>query len=212
MSDELRARLERTGPELAALTERLRRLIGLAVTVDAPRERLDAATRALDQAIALLASHEPSAPTPRFPAGARARPEDVMPFDAIMGPLNPLAPPIRVVWEAPRAIGTVTFGTPYEGPPGCVHGGIIAACFDQVFNVANLLSGRPGPTVRLALRYRRPTPIRTALRFEGWQERADERRVHTVGRLLAGDRVTVEAEGSFALLTAEAVMRLGRRD
>jgi len=212
MSDELRARLDLTGPELAALSERLRRLIGLAVTVEAPRERLAAATSALDEAIALLAPHEPAGPTPRFPAGDRTKPEDVMPFDAVMGRLNPLAPPLRFTWEPPRAIGSVTFGTPYEGPPGCVHGGIIAAAFDQVFNVANLLSGRPGPTARLALRFRRPTPIRRALRFEGWQERTDERRVHTVGRLLDGDRVTVEAEGSFALLTADAVMRLGRRD
>lgn len=212
MSHELRERLERTGAALEVLANRLRRLIDLAVTSEAPADHIDAATRALDAAIASLAPYEPGGPTPRFPAGDRSKPEDVMPFDAVMGRLNPLAPPLRFTWEPPRAIATVTFGTPYEGPPGCVHGGIIAAAFDQVFNVANLLGGSPGPTVRLALRFRRPTPIRTALRFEGWQERADERRVHTVGRLLDGDRVTVEAEGSFALLTSEAIMRLGRRD
>jgi acyl-coenzyme A thioesterase PaaI-like protein len=212
MSDELRARLELTGSELAALTGRLRRLIGLAVTSEAPLDRLHAASRALDEVIALLAPYEPSGPTPRFPGGDRAKPEEVMPFDPLMGRLNPLAPPMHFAWEPPRAVGTVTFDTPYEGPPGCVHGGVIAAAFDQVFNVANLWSGLPGPTVRLALRFRRPTPIRTSLRLEGWQERADERRVHTVGRLLVDDRVTVEAEGSFALLSTDAVMRLGRRD
>jgi len=212
MSDELRARLELTGTELAALADRLRRLIGLAVTSEAPGHRLEAATQKLDEAIALLVPHEPAGPTPRFPAGDRSRPDEVMPFDPLMGRLNPLAPPMRFTWEPPRAIGTVAFETPYEGPPGCVHGGVIAAAFDQVFNVANLLSGRPGPTVRLALRFRRPTPIRTPLRFEGWQERADERRVHTLGRLLVDERVTVEAEGSFALLSTDAVMRLGRRD
>jgi acyl-coenzyme A thioesterase PaaI-like protein len=212
MSHDLRARLEQTGTQLAALAERLRRLITLAVTSEAPAERLDAATRALDDAIAVLAPYEPAGPTPRFPAADRSRPEQVMPFDPVLGPLNPLAPPLRFAWDPPRAIATATFDTPYEGPPGCVHGGIIACAFDQVLSVANLLSGRPGPTVRLALRFRRPTPIRMPLRFEGWQEHTDDRRVHTVGRLLAGDRVTVEAEGSFALLSTDAVMRLGRRD
>lgn len=154
MSDELRARLELTGTQLAALADRLRRLIALSVTSEAPADRLDAAARALDEAIAVLAPYEPAGPAPRFPAGDRSQPEQVMPFDPVMGRLNPLAPPLRFAWEPPRAIGTVTFDTPYEGPPGCVHGGIIACAFDQVFNVANLLSGRPGPTVRLALRFR----------------------------------------------------------
>jgi acyl-CoA thioesterase FadM len=81
-----------------------------------------------------------------------------------------------------------------------------------VFNVANLVHETPGPTASLRLRYRRPTPLGVPLRFEGWQERVDERRVHVRGRLLAGDQVTVEAEGTFAIVPIERILALLSRD
>ena len=105
-------------------------------------------------------------------------------------------------------VATATYGAAYEGPPGCVHGGMIAAAFDQVFNVANLMLGNPGPTASLQLHYRRPTPLGVALRFEGWQERLDGRRVHVRGRLLAGDRVTVEASGVFVVVPVERILAM----
>ncbi len=97
-----------------------------------------------------------------------------------------------------------------QGPPGCLHGAVIAASFDQVLIVANLMRGVAGPTVKLQLQYRRPTPLFTDLRFEAWVERVEERYVHSSGRLLVGDAVTVEASGLFALLPHERVMRMRR--
>ena len=113
--------------------------------------------------------------------------------------LSPLAPPLRVRWEPPRIVGEVTFGPAYEGPPGCVHGGFIAAAFDHVFSVMNLMLGTPGPTASLALQYRRPTPLRVPLRVEGWQDRVEGRRIHVRGRLLVGDQVTAEADAVFVV-------------
>jgi acyl-coenzyme A thioesterase PaaI-like protein len=131
-----------------------------------------------------------------------------MPYDPVMGRMSPLAPPIEFCWEEGKAVGRVTFETPYEGPPGCVHGGVLAAAFDTVFNVANVMSGAAGPTAKLTLRYRRPTPLRAPLVFEGWIERSEGRRVHTRGRLLHDGVVTVEAEGLFVRVPVERVMRL----
>ena len=131
-----------------------------------------------------------------------------MPFDPIVGRMSPLAPPVEFTWEDGKAIGRVRFGSPYEGPPGCVHGAVIAACFDQVLNVANLMSGTPGPTARLTLRFRKPTPLGSDLVFEGWQERVDGKRVHARGRLRSGDTVTAEAEGLFVRVPTERVLRL----
>jgi len=78
---------------------------------------------------------------------------------------------LRIEWQDPRAVGLVRFRVPYEGPPGCAHGGIIAATFDQLFNVANLMRGVAGPTRKLEVRYLKPTPLGIELRFEGWVER-----------------------------------------
>jgi len=89
-----------------------------------------------------------------------------------------------------------------------VHGAALAGAFDQVFNVANVMQGLAGPTAKLEILYRRPTPLFEELRFEGWQERVAGRRIHAVGRLFAGDRVTAEAKGLFVHLPPEDVLHM----
>ncbi len=168
-----------------------------------------AARRELDQVVEKLRPHVPTEPPPRYPNDVRvsmpASVADLFPYDYVLGELNPLAPPVEVSWEAPRAVGRVRFDRPYEGPPGCVHGAAIAAAFDQVFVVANLMSGHAGPTVKLEIQYRSPTPLDADLRFEAWQDRTDGRKIHASGRLVCGGEVTAEAKGLFIQLTHEQV-------
>ena len=59
-----------------------------------------------------------------------------------------------------------TFTVTHEGPPGCVHGGAIAAGFEHVAERAETLAGlEPGPRT-VTIRYRRPTLLGIPLRFE----------------------------------------------
>jgi acyl-coenzyme A thioesterase PaaI-like protein len=192
---------------LRAAVAGVRQLIELAVTADPPADALATAADHIARAAAALEPFRTDARR-RAARGGRGDPADVMPFDAVVGRFSPLAPPLCVRWEPPTAVGEVTYTAPYEGPPGCVHGGMIAAAFDQVFNVANLMLGNPGPTASLRLHYRRPTPLGVPLRVEGWQERLDGRRVHVRGRLLAGNRVTVEADGVFVVVPVERILAL----
>ena len=159
----------------------------------------------------------PDVPFPRFmgrdPA-ARADAGDVeqaMPFDVVVGRYNPLALPVRLEIDPPRAFGRAVFTTPYEGAPGCVHGASIAGAFDIVLTAANMIAGAAGPTVRLALRFRRPTLLGTEALFEAWVDRRTERRIHTSGRLVQNGQVTVEAEGEFATLDMDEIASLHRR-
>lgn len=208
----LRERLTATGTELARLADRVRALIETTVTSEAPVEALGAAAEAIDRALAALAPHAPTGPPQRFPEpGPFTSPNDFMPFDPLIGRYSPMAPPIEMAWDDGKVLGRVTFGAAYEGPPGCVHGGVLAAAFDQVLNVANLMAGTPGPTVRLDLRYRRPTPLGAPLVFEAWPVGLRGKRVHARGRLLHGDEVTAEAEGVFIRLPVEQVMKLLER-
>ena len=203
------ARLDEVRDDTAALAAGIRRLIAAAVSLDAPREVIAAAAREIGRVADALEPHVPTPHPPRYVGGAAATSAiDVFPFDPVIGPLSPLAPPVAIEWHDPKAIGLVRFGVPYEGPPGCVHGAILAATFDQVFNVANLMRGVAGPTRRLEIRYRKPTPLLADLRFEGWVERVEGREVHTRGHVLHGDLVTVEAEGTFVQISHERVMRL----
>ncbi|HSP99289.1 MAG TPA: hotdog domain-containing protein [Candidatus Dormibacteraeota bacterium] len=192
---------------LAELAASVRRLIDATVTVDADAVLLRAAAQRVDAVAADLRVAVPDPPPPRYPGGGDT-PMAFFPYDVVIGRCNPLAAPMEMRWEDPLAIGEVAFGTAYEGPQGCVHGGVIAAAFDQVLNVANLMSGNAGPTARLQMRYRKPTPLHRPLRFEGWVAQREERKVHSAGRLLVDDVVTVEAEGLYIIVDPERVVNL----
>jgi hypothetical protein len=75
----------------------------------------------------------------------------------------------------------------------------VAALFDQILGQHNLSTGIPAMTGTLTVRYRRPTPLFTELRFEARTRSREGRKVITEGWLKAGDEVTAEAEGLFIL-------------
>lgn len=107
-----------------------------------------------------------------------------------------------------KVVGHVRYGYAYEGPPGCVHGGVLAAAFDEILGFAQSLSGRPGMTGTLTVRYRKPTPLNADLVFEGWVDRIEGRKIFTSGRCMAGDAVTAEAEGLFISVDFEKMAQL----
>lgn len=115
----------------------------------------------------------------------------------ILGRANPIAPPLIMHTGEERIVATATFGSAYEGPPGCVHGGWIAASFDEVLGAAQSLSGTGGMTAFLHVDYRSPTPLQTEVTFVGELDRREGRKVFTRGRLLHGDRLCAEAEALF---------------
>lgn len=131
----------------------------------------------------------------------------------LIGAINPLAVPMRISSEPDDtgelvAVGRVRFGTAYEGPPGCVHGGFIAAAFDEVLGVAQSLSGNPGMTVNLSIDYRSPTPLDQPLVFRGRIKQIDGRKISTTGTLHHGDTLCAEASGLFISMRPEVFERL----
>ncbi|MDE0803206.1 MAG: PaaI family thioesterase [Acidimicrobiales bacterium] len=116
----------------------------------------------------------------------------------MLGRSNPLAPPIALSVVDDRTMrGVVTFASGYEGPPGCVHGGYIAAAFDDLLGATQSLSGMPGMTGRLSVDYRSPTPLHEELVFTGTFDGREGRKNFTSGTLHVGDRLCAEAQGLF---------------
>lgn len=116
----------------------------------------------------------------------------------VLGRGNPLAPPLTLRVLDDRSVeATGTYGPAYEGPPGCVHGGYIAAAFDDVLGSAQSFSGQPGMTGRLSISYRSPTPLGQELRFVGRYDRVEGRKIFTTGTLHVGERLCAEAEALF---------------
>lgn len=132
------------------------------------------------------------------------------PFDnsPLMGRANPLAPPLKLTVESDRVVGTARFGSAYEGPPGHVHGGYVAAAFDELLGLTQALGGQPGMTGRLIVHYRRPTPLRTELRLEGTVEKVEGRKRFCIGKLWAGDVLCAEAEGLFVTVDFQKISEL----
>lgn len=197
--------------ELGELAEVMRRLIALTVTNAADGPETAAVTQELDRIADRLAAHVPDPVPPRYVL-TEAPPEDGahgMPYDPVTGRYNPLAIPLKMRLEPALAVGHVTFTTPYEGPPGCVHGAVLAATFDMVLTAANQLEDAAGPTMELSLRYRRPTLLDTETRFEGWIGSRNGRVTKAAGRAMQGETVTVEATGTFLKLSHDQVQRLG---
>lgn len=120
----------------------------------------------------------------------------------VRGELNPIAPPLRVEQAirpdgTPVVRGRARLGLAYEGPPRGVHGGWVAALFDDLLGGAQGLTDTRGVTATLEIKYRQLTPIDTDLRFEAWVESERGRRVVIRGTCHAGDVLTAEARGLF---------------
>ncbi len=115
----------------------------------------------------------------------------------IIGLANPLSPPMELEYAGDRVVGRVTFGAAYEGPPGCVHGGYVAAVFDELLGSAQSLSGDQGMTAHLGVDYRRPTPLGVELVLEGWLERREGRKIHCRGTMHADGVLTAESQALF---------------
>lgn len=184
--------------EKRRLAAAMRRVIDHLVTSDAPEAELRAAADALERYATRLATH----PRRKLPAGFSevANAGDVLGFfdmSPLIGLSNPMSPPISLRVDGETVRGTATFGAAYEGPPGHVHGGFVAAAFDEVLGFAQSLAGNPGMTGTLTVRYRKPTPLHVELRFEARVLRVEGRKIFTEGRVYAGETLTAEAEGLF---------------
>ncbi len=190
-----------TRRRLAAAT---RHLIDAVVTSeDADDDTLDAAADMVEA----LAAQLHGAPLGERPGGKRGHELgshlDYVPRSPTVGMSNPIAPPIAFQLRGGRVHGKGTFGAPYEGPPGYVHGGIIALSFDELLGMANIVSGHPGMTGTLTVKYRRPTPLGQELDFEAWTVRVEGRRITTRGTITAHGTLTAEAEGLFVTVKPE---------
>lgn len=192
-----------TGDEpLNRLAAAIRRISATAVGLPLSEAEVAAAA---DQMAALADTLEASAPRTkriRRQPIALDHPQDFFPTSPMVGYANPIAPPVDI-WVVlgqggQREIrGTVMFDYPYEGPPTCVHGGVIAELFDELLGAANIVAGQAGMTGTLSVRYRRPTPLLAPLELAAKLTGTEGRKIFTWGGIYHHGELTAEAEGIF---------------
>ena len=184
------------------LAAALRFTINATVSADVDEATVVAAAETVEALNRRLADASGPDKLPRRPPDFRAEAQEFFPTSPVIGLGNPLAPPVQVeVIDGANGVreiaGTAWFGYPYEGPPTCVHGGVIAETFDEMLGAANMVAGNPGMTGTLTVRYRKPTPLRTPLRIEARCLRRDGRKIFTWAGIYHGDLLTAEADGLF---------------
>jgi acyl-coenzyme A thioesterase PaaI-like protein len=188
----------------------LRRIIDKFVATKAPEAELSRAADKLEEVAAALQPWPQGRVFEGFAESANAGdPHAFFDHSPIMGKANPLAPPLNIVSaEGTVVVATVVFGAAYEGPPGCVHGGYVAATFDELLGMTQSMTGKHGMTGRLTISYRKPTPLHRELRFEGEIVREQGRKILTEGRCLYDGEVTAEAEGLFVTVDFSKIAEL----
>jgi acyl-coenzyme A thioesterase PaaI-like protein len=136
--------------------------------------------------------------------------EDFLDRSPITGHANPMAPPasLAVDLEAGVIRGEVHFGAAFEGAPGLVHGGFVAAVLDEALGMACVFTGTQGMTGELTTRYRHHTPVAIPLRVEARLVSVDGRKIRTAGEIYHGDLVLAEASGLFIAVDTGKFERL----
>jgi acyl-coenzyme A thioesterase PaaI-like protein len=179
-----------------------RRVIAGLVASDADVATLDAATAALDEIAATLTHDQPRSRyqnTDGLRGGTNAE-SQVWESHPFLGPSHPFAPPLRVERHGDHSVAIVTYTHVYEGPPGTVHGGIVAAGFDMVLGAAASMSKRPGLTGTLTVRYRKSMPLHREIRYEGWIDKVEARKTLVAGRATVDGELVAEGEGIFVAI------------
>lgn len=114
----------------------------------------------------------------------------------ITSSVNPLAPPLAIRQEDGESVSDTSLPPQYVGPPGRVHGGIIALMLDQVLGNAAHASGLlPSYTRELTITYNEATPLDRPIRVVGRVDRVDGRKRFLSGEVLVDGRAAASAVG-----------------
>ncbi|MFC4561419.1 PaaI family thioesterase [Nocardiopsis mangrovi] len=178
--------------ELTALVGQVRSLVDAVAHTEAGPEALERARAAAAEATAALGGE-------RRAIGAmvrHTRPDGGAEYgtvtNIVAGPTNPAAPPLRLERDGDGLRGEVVLGGVYQGPPGLVHGGWIAALLDQALGSAANAAGVPCLTAKLDVDYRDPTPLNVPLHITARVTGAERRKVFVSAEIRHNGEVTAE--------------------
>lgn len=193
--------------DLAQLT---RKFINTALTSKASLEEVRKAISLINDAVGVLHVN-------RGPDAYSVNTAVFLDRSPLIGSMNPIAPPMDISQEdvsieesvtGIAVIGNVFFTELYEGPPGHVHGGFLAAAFDEILGISQGLAPNPGMTGRLTVTYRNPSPLFQQLTLRGYVRKLEGRKIFTYATLHKGDVLCAEAEGLFISINPAVFERL----
>lgn len=115
----------------------------------------------------------------------------------LIGKSSCVGPAFKIWVENDEGRGIVNCDWRFEGPPKCVHGGYVAAIFDEFMGWTQMLSGGAGATKNLSVTYHKPTPLNVDLALKARMVSLDGRKIRVTGEMYAGDIMTASADALF---------------
>lgn len=196
LSDLSTEEVDRLEAVYAPLTDAVRALVDATIRTTVPEDEIRDVTHEVEGLVARLRAEQLPGPAGvHYNADGRHWNWG----NAVVGVRNAIAPPVTLHHEPDgRVHAEVTLGAPYEGPPGLVHGGVVALLLDQLMGETASGFKRLTLTGTLTMRYRRGTPL-GPVRIEGRIDREEGRKVFVVATIADPEGVTVEAEGVFII-------------
>ena len=115
------------------------------------------------------------------------------------GQANPVGLQLQFSKSATGAVqADAVVSDQYEGPPGYLHGGIIATLLDEAMSKANRAQGVTAMTRQMQVEYLRPVPSGSQIRIEGRVTRSEGRKHWTEAEIQSADNtVLARATGLF---------------
>ena len=124
------------------------------------------------------------------------------------GPANEYGLHLRFVLDVKAGTATARFllTRRFEGPPGHIHGGIIATLLDEAMGKVNKLKNVVALTRHMDVDYLRPVPLRQPLTVVGSTGQSDGRKHHNQAEILnAAGEVLARSRGLFIAIDPVAM-------
>lgn len=127
----------------------------------------------------------------------------------VCGVENPIGLALKFYQTGPGEVtAECVLGDEYQGYPGIVHGGIVAAMLDEI-TARTLMGGEPTRfmyTAKMEVRYRNHVPIGEKLRLVGKALKANKRATAATGAIYGPDgKLLAEAEALLVDVPDEVI-------
>jgi molybdopterin converting factor small subunit/acyl-coenzyme A thioesterase PaaI-like protein len=151
---------------------------------------------------------------PTFGEGAvidtKAKGRHPMDDRAVAGPANATSVDFEARREGDVVVADACFGAAFEGAPGRVHGGMVAAVFDDLVGFILGMVGQPGFTGRITVVYKAPVPTERPVEFRAWMRERFERTLVVDADVRLGEKILATCEATMVLVDGERWARHAR--
>ncbi len=131
------------------------------------------------------------------PQGTRAERHELFADSFVSGAANPLGLGASLRREGDVAVMEVSLGKAFEGAPGRVHGGVVAALVDETMGLVLAIHGVLAFTGQLDITYLAPTPVNETVHARAWLVERSDRKLSIEAAVTAGDVEVARASALF---------------